>query len=488
MKKSVSDSQYRIYYIFNCCLSIFTFFLTAIVDKGSGYEYMPLIPLLYFVLFVLGKDIHYYSTRYPGMLLLNVLMFLKYVITYFFLAINHNYELARYYKISISESSYHIATIFILIEMFSIFTVISLFAHRFYSRDINSTNSNSKRYHKITIGPLLLSTYIIGGILIVLNRVEYLAKPMIIFSENTVLSEQIDSTNSLSLIFHAFNILLIGHLVNNCIVKFDQDHKMKYIIWSYGLISILVFLSISTSRVNIVIPFILFMLITTRRFGKSGKILNTIAVGILIIVFAIVSIYKNPWRYTEGSTVSAILLEFAKGMQEYTSGILPTAAGLQAISYFNTDITISTFFNDVLGAVPGIAGWINQENRLNYYYNLYVLGGSSTSQIIPMSVSSSAYLSCLFSFVFVDIFIVILFWVDSSTQRKKTQLSNFIFDYQSLYLCFILGSAINSNLQMISGRFFVNYFPPILILILNNLFVLKKQNYYKQSTHAVPKL
>lgn len=475
MNKSISEPKYQIYYMFNCCFSVMTFFFTAIVDKGLGYEYMPLIPLLYFVFFVMGKDIHYYSIRYPGMLLLNVMMFLKYVVTVFFLAVNHNYELARYYKISVSESSYHIATLVILIEMCSIFTVISLFAHRFYSRDIsndNKTNTISK-YQTINLGPVILLTYTICGIIIILNREEYLAKPMIIFSENTVLTEQIESTNSLSMVFHTFNILIAGHLINNCIVKFDDSHKLKYVIWAYIFISILIFLSISTSRINIVIPFILFMLITTRRFGKTGSALNAIAIGGLIGVFGIVSIYKNPWRYTEGSTTSGVLLEFAKGMQEYTSGILPTAAGLQAISYYKSSISISTLFNDVFGAVPGIAGWINQEDRLNYYYNLYALGGSSTSQIIPMSVTSYAYFSCIFSFVLVDIFIIVLFWVDSRTQRKRAHYSNYISEYQSLYLCFILGSAINSNLQMVTGRFFVNYLPPVLIIALNNLFVLR---------------
>lgn len=472
-KQNVYPNIYRIYFFANCFFSIITFFVSFIVDKGIGYELMPIIPLVYFVCFALGKDIHYYSVRYPGVLILNVLMFLKYVVTIFFTSINHNYELARYYQINVIETSYRMATIIILIELCSVFATISFAAHRIYEKSDQNKSNIIIRYQKINFGPILLLALGCGGLTIIHNRKEYIARSMIIFSDNTALSEKIEINNSLSLIFHTLNIVIIGLLINYFIVMYDKSRQKKYIIWSYIAITALVFLSISTSRMNIVIPFVLFILITSKRFGKTGTVLNAVAFVGLLIVFAIVSMYKNPWRYVEGSTISGILLEFARGMQEYTSGILPTAVGLQAISSYGNSITIFTFFNDFLGAVPGIAGFINQEDRLNYYYNLYALGGSSTSQIIPMSISSCAYFSWIFSFILVDICIILLFWVESRTYNKEDRYSNFIHEYQSLYLCFILASSINSNLQIVSGRFFVNYLPPMLILYFNGLITIK---------------
>lgn len=455
--------SYRIYYIVNLVTTISTILLSVFEDKGEGYEWMPIIPFVYLILFAFGTKLHSYSKQFLGMLILNFIMFIKYVLTNLFLCINQNYSLATYYMVSVDPASFHTATILIVIEMLSVFATISVFAPKIYKGD-KYYCTNVETYSKIRIGPVLFVTLAVCLGFVVLNIDSYLAKSMILFSSNNALTEQIESNNLFSLIFHTFNVLAFGILVNSCIIKFDNTNKKVYIVLSYLILAVFTFLSISTSRLNMIIPFVLFLLITAKRFGRFGSIFNISSVTVLVVLFSVVSIYKNPWRYIEGSTSSAILLEFSRGLQEYTSGILPMAIGLQAISSFRSSIWIGTFFNDILGAIPGIAGLINQEDRINYYYNLYALGGSSTSQIIPMTVTSYAYFTPILCFVLVDVCIVLMMWTENYNNKTG---NTFLDDYQSLYLSFILAAALISNTQMVTGRFFVNFLPPVILLYLN---------------------
>lgn len=455
--------SYRIYYIVNLVTTFSTILLSVFVDKGEGYEWMPIIPFVYFILFAFGTRLHSYSKQFPGMLILNFIMFIKYVLTNLFLCINQNYSLARYYRVSVDPSSFHTATILIVIEMLSVFATISVFAPKIYKGD-KYYRTNADIYSKVHIGPVLFVSLAVCLGIVILNIDTYLAKSMIIFSSNNALTEQIESNNLLSLIFHTFNVLVFGILVNNCIVKYNNTNKRVYIVLSYAVLAVFTFLSISTSRLNMIIPFVLFILITAKRFGKFGIIFNISSVAVLVAIFSVVSIYKNPWRYLEGSTSSAIVLEFARGLQEYTSGILPMAIGLQAITSYRSSIWIGTFFNDILGAIPGIAGLINQEARINYYYNLYALGGSSTSQIIPMTVTSYAYFTPVLCFLLVDVCIVLMMWAENYNNKAG---DTFLDDYQSLYLSFILAASLISNTQIVTGRFFVNFLPPVILLFLN---------------------
>lgn len=477
--RKINSTIYRIYYVVVVVVSLFTLVVCLVSERGEGYEFLPIIPGLYLPLFCLNSKLHKLSVEYLGMMLLNIVMFVKYVITNLATCLFSEYDLPSYYVNPVSNSSFFHATLVITVEMISISYLIALFSDIFYGRT-KKRMPNIEEYEPVNVGPVLVVVLGACAVLILANADLYLSKTSILFSENNALTETLANNNALSLIFHAFNTLLFGLLVNGCIVRFKETGKRLYIVLSYVLMGALTFLSVSTSRINMILPFVLFILITSKEFGRTGIVLDFVTVILLLGLFSVVSSYKNPWRYFNDVSAIDNVLEFARGLQEYTSGIMPTAMGLQATSYYREEISLITLFNDIFGAMPGVAGMIDQENRLNWYYNQYALGGSSVTQIIPMSVSSATYFTPVFSFLLVDCCVVLLMVVDSNSRYGQ---HNFLNKYLSSYLLFVLAAAMISNVQMVAGRIFVNYVPPLLTLILNERVSIRSSSRPPFSSH-----
>jgi len=464
---------YKLYRIFVLIITSITIFCSIRVKKGDGYEYMALIPVIFLIMFVSFPRFNRYSKRYSGLFLLNILMFLKYVVAIFFVCSIGTYSLSSYYVVYVPTSSYHTATALIIGEMMSLFIVVELLSDSIYRNSSNTIETDTQgfvllhdtlNYNKVRMGPVIISFLLLSFSLIALNPNLFFGKMLIIFSSGNQLTETIESRNAMNLVFFAFRIIVVGIPINNCIIKYNENGKKKYIFLSYMLIGIFCILNISTSRMNIILPFLLFVLITSKTFKKTGLILNT-AIGILLaVLLGIVSVYKMPYIYTNGSFFQAFLVDFAKRVQEYTANIMPTAIGLQAINEYSSILGLHTFFIDILDSVPVISHLFNEKDTIYYIYNQYALGGSSNTQIIPMTVSSIAYFTPIFSFLLVDVCAIILMMIE---KRKNKYSDNFVNDYLSLYILFVFASCTFSNVQMITGRFFANYFAAYCIMYIN---------------------
>lgn len=465
--------SYKIYRIVVLIITCITILSCIMAKKSEGYEYIGWIPFIYLIMFSFSRRFNRYSIKYSGIFLLNLLMFLKYVVAILFVCIIGTYSLPNYYVIYVMSSSYHIATLLIIGEMISLFLSIELLSDSIFkkTRDIVNQKVNESifstdtlKYKKIKIGPVLIVFLLFCFVLIILYPNYFFGKVMIIFSSGNQLTENIESSNALNLFFYAFKIIVIGIVINNCIINYNNTKKKIYILCSYFLIGTFCILNISTSRINIIIPFLLFILITSKTFKKTGVILNAVIVVFLGVLLGIVSVYKMPYIYTDGSLFQAFLFDFAKRVQEYTANIMPTAIGLQAIDEYSSLIGIHTFFIDILDSVPLVSHFFSEKDSIYYIYNQYALGGSSNTQIIPMTVSSIAYFSPVFSFLLVDIFAVILMVIE---KRKNRNSDNFVNDYLYLYIIFVFASCTFSNVQMITGRFFANFFAAYCIMYFN---------------------
>ena len=451
--------------------SLITFFVSFAIEKDPGYTYIPLIPLCYIIMFIIFKKIHYYSKNYNGIFLLNIFMFIKYVVAVLLICVFKNFSVPKYYAMTISNLSYYYATILIIFEMITIFFAIELFADKIYKKNVEADDA-SACFSKYKIGLILFIFICISIILILLNRNSFIEKSLIIFSDSNSLNETIEANNYLFIIFNVFKTIMMGIIINNCIVKYEHTKRKRYIVYSYLTICLYVFLNISTSRLNIILPLFFFIFLTTKKFGSLAKKLNIACIVLLLLVFSSVSKYKNPWQYDENSKIYQSVINFSTGIQEYTSNIMPTAMGLQAIQYYNDVITIETFANDLFGSVPLISHMFNQDNRIYKLYNDYALKKNTMSQLIPMTVSSAAYFSAFFCWLLIFINVLLLMYFDNRSQKKK---KTFLDEYLSIYLLFIFASCLYSNVQMLSGRFFVNYLPVFLIVTIDRKILMKKE-------------
>lgn len=466
--------NYKRYKLIVIIISIITFMLSVYTSKPEGYKFIFVIPGIFLLLFLFSKKLHVYSSRFNGLFILNFYMFIKYSISILLICVLNNYDLPGYYYHDIATSSYRMAIVYIIIEMLAIFFVIEFFSDKFYATSFKLYDmKDSDYYNKIKIGPILFLFIIFLLGLIAMNWKEFISKNLIIFSKENALTENIVVSNFNSVMFNSIKIIVMGLLVNKWICSYQKNQKIIYIILSYLIMIIYTFLSISTSRLNMILPFLLFILLTKDIFGKRALVLNIIGIIGLIVCFAVVSTYKTPWMYSSDDNATTIVVKFSSLVQEYTSNIMPTAMGLQAIHYYKNIIGIDTLFYDFFGSIPIISHGISDSNRIYTLYNMYALNGSSNSQLIPMTVSSIAYFSSMFCWVLVVVNVILLMYCES---HIHLHYDNFLQNYLLLYLYFVFASCLCANVQMLSGRFFTIFLPSFIILYLNKKIVLRKES------------
>lgn len=131
MKISSTYDKYKIFVIIS---TIITIFIAVLCDKPETYKGMELIPLIYILFFILNKPLHNYCKTHNGLLLLNVLMYIKYVLSILIIGISKDYTGPSFYMISASENSYHMAIIYMIAELISIHLVILFFSKHFYRK------------------------------------------------------------------------------------------------------------------------------------------------------------------------------------------------------------------------------------------------------------------------------------------------------------------------------------------------------------------
>lgn len=336
---------------------------------------------------------------------------------------------------------------------------------------------NEKKYNfkKIDINLVLVAFIGIGIVLAVLYPSYFKPDKLLLFDNSFI--EQERESNYISIIVATFKTILMGILINKFIIEYQNKQKSRYIIYSYLTMLMYILLNTGINRLNMIIPLIIFILITDKIFKRKGRLLFC---GVLIILtssITAITVSKFTYKYDSNSEFMYVMTDSLSGIQEYTSNIRPIALGLDAIEQYSTQIGLETFFNDFLGSVPVISHYINQNDRINMYYNRYVLHGINTSQIVPMVVSSIAYFSHIGPTVLTIVIILIIMYLEGKSRRKK--YDNFLQMYMSNFLTFqIAFCCLNGNIQMIVGKVIVKYIPVILILWLNNKIKLK--NSYKK--------
>lgn len=457
MKKNKLYNYYRTLVIIS---SVITIFLSIVVEKNNGYQYIYFIPIVYLVAFILTKSLHIYSRKHIGLLILNILMYIRYVISTAIVIIKKDFGVPGFYAIEILDSSNSLSIFLIIIEMISIFFIIAFFTKLFYkNRDDDDSDVNIK-IEKNHIG-IVLTVFIFISFVFIVKYPENFFPKKIFFFDGTFVGNE-NNADSIEAIFYIFKTILMGILINNFLYKFQKNNKFKYILYSYITILGYVLLNTGISRLNMVLPLALFVLITNKFFKARGRILLYASMIILITSISAITLYKSSWRYSEDATSFEVMFTAIGDIQEYTSFIRPVAIGIQATGVYNRNITINTFFNDIFGSIPIISHYINLNDRINTYYNNYALNYANTSQIIPMVIISKSYFTIFFSWLLTDICVILLMMFDSKKNR-----TNFLSMYMSLYLSFTLAFSIFSNTQTLSGRIFIRYLPVTILCCLD---------------------
>lgn len=459
---------YNKYRIIVIIFTIITFFLSLYTNISDGYRFIPVLILLYFFLFVFNSRLHKYSKEYCGMFILNALMFVRYSVAIFFILINGDYWAPPYSGVIPMQSSCEIAIFYMIIELFFIFVIISLFSDKIYNKkDFNFEkkfdNSNQENKYRVVF-PIVM----ILSILLIFVFPSSFIPDFNKFMNSSFSNDEIVITNGfVDIISYCFKIIVAFKIIDSFIKKYEKRNKFIYVVFSYLTIGLYILFSTSSSRLNMILPFVFFILITKDIFKKKGLVLLLISFVILIYSIMTITVYKNSWLFSNGSNIKTFTRVLSSQIQEYTSNIRPIAQGIEATSVYKQSYTVTTFINDFVGSIPVLNHYTNPRNRSNVYYNAYILNnnGKTTPLIMPLVCISSIFFSPAFCWLLTCMCILIMMFIDRN--KKYDHYNDFLEKYINIYLVFIFAACIYCNSQIIVGRLITKALPVYILYFLN---------------------
>ena len=450
---------YKYYKIVVIIFTLITFLLCFIKERSHGYSYIYLIPFCYLFLFVSNKHLHVLSKKNMGMFLLNVAMFYKYILTSFLVITSEDFALPSAYRNYIDASSNKIAIFLILGEMISIFLLIFFTAPKFYANKKYNENQVTE-FKKIKPNVIMIIVLIFGAVFMVMNIDKYMPSKLLYVNSEFEVER---STGFETIVSNAFKVILTALLINKLIVKYQTSHKKIYMALSYICILMLCLLNTGSSRTMMMVPLLLFIIITINIFKKKDSILFlAIVVMVLSINLTAVSMHKFAWKYKDNNDFAiSNIVDTGDSLQEYTSFIRPVAAAIETNKSLKRNVGLKTIVNDTLGSIPILNHFVDKNARYNIYYNYYIFNyEGKVTKIAPLLGYSLSYFGYLGFFILTDLCVIILMIVDSKIDYKK---NNFLSSYNNFYLLFVLSQSICCSYQSIIGRVFVYFMPVFLI-------------------------
>src|SRR5699024_5699068 len=358
--------------------------------------YFALVPFVFGVGYVLSKKTSLYMFRNIGLLMLNITLFIRYIITPFYMWFN-GYSIGR--GATPSAGNYQMAILLMILEIIVIFITIEIFANRFYKENKKMVPKSKIKVNKNFIGLVfLLITLLV--ILIYPNLLERYSFILTAteYKGNMELNLPFGSLFPLMVSFSS--ILLTITILN----KFYKQYELKSnSIWIYLSICIVFLMAsfiVGTSRFSMLIPMVTGMYLITKLYPTHNKRIYSIF-GVLILIAVSISTLVKQFGINLGEVdndFSNVASSVSSSLQVYFSGVHNVAIAVKAREIFVNDIDFGLIVGDLLSSVMIISNYFTSEfggvNMFNYaFYNNTI----STDQILPMIGQGYLYFGFFFS-------------------------------------------------------------------------------------------
>lgn len=442
---------------------------TLAFNENYNYNMLWILPFVYFmftsIFFKIIRSINYNF----GVVFIaaNIIIFVRYVITPFSIVYLSAYE-GLGFGPDPTKSSMDLAISLMAVELVAVYFVL-VWAMLHYSKKKKNVKilETSILSRKIVVTLFIIITFP----LVILTNPDFLLPNSI--SSIGEGSENFDSLGLdglFSLLVPMLRLTILLLILSVIKKYYDRNKNGILIIVAWVLVFSYLGMLISTSRWIIVFSSIVCMLIMAYMFPKTPKIFYMILISVTLVIFASISIYKFTWALDSSQNPYRDIINVLFGQfQEYFSGPRVVAQSFDMIKSFQHQISMSTFLNDFLGSVPLISNYIDQSNRINVYFNLYLSVGNVT-HIIPMIGNGYAYFP-YFPFVFMLIaqWLVVMF--DYKSKYERNIEFKYIYTYMGLFFAMSMGF----NVQIIFGNFLMYFLLPWILFYLNYKISVKKQ-------------
>lgn len=439
---------------------ITTILLSIFLKPINGYKMMWLIPAFYLLCVILFKE---YTKKFLvdiAVTAIHIISFIKYVVMIGIIAIIRDYNNGVLTGQTPDNQYVKKAIILLLIEIITVFLGIEVFQKVHKKNRIVNINAN------VNIKKIIKYIFICVSLaLAIIYWKSFIPINFILYGKFETVPIVSPVSGAIKIDFYMFKAFLLCEALKYCFKKYELSNNIVYAILSILAIGIYSFLMISMSRWNIIFPLIFYFIVSKQVFKKKIIILDFIVAIVLGIALVKITYAKFSFLFADGEKKNflKIIEVLSSQVQEYFSGIRPVAQGIQTAHEFKKQITFTTFFNDFAGSIPYASHFIDQTNRINYYFNVLVKGpNQDATQIMPMITIGYSY----FGIVFSGIFTFISIFISCKLSSKANDTNNILQRFALIIGTFWFSMCLGFNTQIIWGNFISSIVPILLLSLL----------------------
>lgn len=444
---------------------------TLLFTVNDTYVLLWLLPLGYFFSTLIYYIIFTRTYYNYGVVFItaNIIIFIRYVVTPFSIVFSSAYSGIGFGP-NPSQTSMGLSIILMVFELISVY-FITIFAISYYGK-------RQRLYYKIKNTPVkilknksivILFMVLTLPIIIILSPDSLIPNNLSSIGEKSNFISDIPFSGAILLIIPALRLCFLFISLSLLRKMYEKSNKPIPMIMAWVIVILYLSILISTSRWIIIFSSILCMLVMASLFPKTPKIFYGILIAATSTIFASISIYKFSWALKSSLNPYKDILTVLFGQfQEYFSGPRVVAQAIDMADLYGNRIGITTLINDFMGSVPLVSNLIDQSDRVNVYFNLYLDVGN-VSHIIPMLGNSYAYFP-----YFPVVFMLISQWLMVRFDYKSRNEQYIEFKYIYAYLGLFFAMSMGFNVQIIFGNFLSYFLLPWLIFTINRKVTMKR--------------
>lgn len=433
--------------------------LICIYSTSSGFEWIFILPVFFGVYFFIFPGVIKYADVSPGILLICLVSFLRYVISPLLTSISRVFWISSG-RIVLESIYYNKATILTFYEMTCIMFAIFLFKTRRKSKSLNgSSDYKCILNNRVSIYILLA---ILAGIILIKDPSLRNNYNFFILDSNATITKYGDFGSGLQSILleivrYTFPLIFLPRFYK----KYLHTKKMKYVV--YSVIPVLFTMSffIRTSRGSVLVPGVTYLFILSNLYKEKRKYILIGLSMFIFVVMASITLFKSFGLSSTESQISVITIEWLENFfQVYFAGVKNVAVAIKTNEVFNNDITLRTFLTELFRNFPGISHFVSGTDTTTKFFNLIYYDGSLIfDNAIPTIGQGIMYLGYILSPSFSIIFVLISLKCDE-LYKKANQVENAF-----IYALIAVNFANNhiANIQLLSA-FVTTWVIPLLVV------------------------
>lgn len=416
-----------------------------------GEKYLFLLPLTYSVLLLIFPAMWKYKANI-GLAILNVVIFMRYVILPLFRSLTVNEPAIR--GLDPTYQGIHYGLVIMLVELFISFFIVQILARKFY------INKHKIHHFRPLKSKLLLYTTALMGIAFLFIFPNLSERYNFFLKSGQITSPTIDIPLSglISLITDLLLVILPIIVLNFLKIRYDKNPSFKYVFFS--ILSILPAITIikGTSRFSVIVPAIAFLVIMLKLYPKFRKQIIFVIVTAALLIFAVFTNYLQTEHRQNTNDFSVNYLAHTLG--SYMSGPDNMGRVVDLKSEYGSFFTLETLKNDLINNVAILSNLSETSNTTPYWFNYKYYGNHiSKDQIIPLSGQSYIHFGVIGMPLLLSITLILMMFFDSRIKYENRIEYVYLYVYLTVYMSMAMMVSFGSIYPL-----FTNLFIPTIIL------------------------